>query len=127
MDSNRHDPDGGNNTGGLSRPPDLVVVAATVGKVTPERSTENPRPHPSPQRHNRSPPPDDEPVERLAADLLVGAGRIEDYLRTLGVPNPDAYYLRRARRWPIEKHGGYLVASRRQLNHHAEKITAPAA
>jgi hypothetical protein len=61
----------------------------------------------------------------LAGDLLLGAEPIETYLKHLGVPDPDAYYLRRARKWPIGKCGANLVASKRKLARHAHKITAP--
>jgi hypothetical protein len=65
--------------------------------------------------------------ERLAGDLLVGADPIEGYLKTLGVPKPDAYYLRRSGKWPIGKYGANLIASKRRLARHAEKMTAPTA
>jgi hypothetical protein len=61
--------------------------------------------------------------ERLAGDLLVGAGSISAHLKHLGVPKPDAYYLRRTGRWPIGKDGANLVASKRRLGRHADKIT----
>jgi hypothetical protein len=74
---------------------------------------------PNPQQH-------DEGDARVASgDLLVAADPIEDYLKILGVPNPDAYYLRRARKWPIGKYGANLIASKKRLARHAEKITAP--
>ena len=73
----------------------------------------------NPQQH-------DQGDERLAGgDLLIGADPIEGYLKILGVPNPDAYYLRRAGKWPIGKYGANLIASKRRLARHAEKITAP--
>ncbi|HEY5965356.1 MAG TPA: hypothetical protein VIU42_15175 [Xanthobacteraceae bacterium] len=58
-----------------------------------------------------------------AGDLLVGAGPIEAHLKRLGVPDPDAYYLRRSGKWPIGKYGANLIASKRRLARHAEKIT----
>jgi hypothetical protein len=65
--------------------------------------------------------------ERLAGDLLVGAGAIRDYLIYLGIPDPDVYYLRRAGKWPIGKtaegQSANLIASKRRLARHAEKIT----
>jgi hypothetical protein len=65
--------------------------------------------------------------ERLAGDLLVGADAILNYLVFLGMPeDTDVYYLRRAGRWPIGKtagDGGSLIASKRRLAQHAEKIT----
>ena len=67
--------------------------------------------------------------ERLAGDLLVGADAIRDYLVFLGMPDPDVYYLRRAGKWPIGKtggDGGSLIASKRRLARHAQKIAAPA-
>jgi hypothetical protein len=73
----------------------------------------------------------DEWDERLAGgDLLVGAGAIRAFLVYLGMPEGvDPYYLKRARRWPIgntgggDGRGGKLIASKRRLAHHAEKIT----
>ncbi len=66
--------------------------------------------------------------ERLAGgDLLVGAGAIRAFLIYLGMPEgTDPYYLKRAGRWPIGNtgdRGGKLIASKRQLARHAEKIT----
>jgi hypothetical protein len=62
-----------------------------------------------------------------AGDPLIGAEPIEAHLKALGVPNPDAYYLRRSKKWPIGKYGANLIASKKRLARHAEKITAPAA
>jgi hypothetical protein len=68
----------------------------------------------------------DEEDGRLAAgDLLVGAQPIEAFLISLGMPNPDAYYLRRSAKMPIGKFGAHLVASKRKLALHVEKLTAP--
>jgi hypothetical protein len=111
-----------------SRPDDPAVVAAAAGKTTPERSTENQRPRQPSQRHNRGPPfGADEGDERLAGDLLVGADEILAYLVSLGMPEEtDVYYLKRAGHWPIGKtagDGGKLVASKRKLTRHADKIT----
>ena len=61
--------------------------------------------------------------EHHAGDLLVGAGPIEVFLKTLGVPNPDAYYFRRSGNWPIGKCGANLIASKRRLIRHASEIT----
>jgi hypothetical protein len=72
----------------------------------------------------------DDGGERLAGDLLVGADAIRDFLVHLGIPEPDVYYLRRAGKWPIGKtsdgRGAFLIASKRRLVRHAQKITAPA-
>jgi hypothetical protein len=65
--------------------------------------------------------------DALVNDLLVGAQPIEAYLKTLGVPNPDAYYLRRSGKFPIGKYGANLIASKRRLSRHAENITRGAA
>ena len=66
-------------------------------------------------------------AEMRPGDLLVGAEAIRAYLAHLGMPaDVDVYYLRRARRWPIGKtagEGGSLIASKRRLTQHAEKIT----
>jgi hypothetical protein len=81
---------------------------------------------PNPQQYDESADtggssrPDD-----LAGDLLIGAGPIEEHLKTLGVPNPDAYYLRRAKKMPIGKFGAHLIASKRKLTRHTQKIAAP--
>ena len=66
------------------------------------------------------------PDAPLAGDLLIGADLIEAHLRYLGVPDPDAYYLRRSGKWPIGKYGANLAASKLRLNRHAEEITRPA-
>jgi hypothetical protein len=64
-----------------------------------------------------------------AGDLLVTAEAIKAYLIKLGMPeDTDPYYLRRAGNWPIGKtaegKGGFLIASKRRLTRHAQKITA---
>lgn len=66
----------------------------------------------------------------LAGDLLVGADAIRTYLIFLGMPEDiDVYYLRRAGHWPIGKtadgKSANLIASKRRLARHAQKITAP--
>ena len=67
--------------------------------------------------------------DELAGDLLVGADAILAYLVFLGMPeDTDVYYLKRAGRWPIGKTSGggsSLVASKRRLARHAQRITAP--
>jgi hypothetical protein len=73
----------------------------------------------------------DEGDERYAGDLLVGARAIRDYLVWLGRLSDEdddnvVYYLRRTGRWPIGADGGNLIASKRRLTRHAQKITAPA-
>jgi hypothetical protein len=66
-------------------------------------------------------------AEMRPGDLLVGADQIKAFLVELGMPgHVDIYYLKRAGRWPIGKtsgHGGSLIASKRRLTRHAEKIT----
>jgi hypothetical protein len=61
-----------------------------------------------------------------AGDLLIGATVIEAYLKILGVPNPDAYYLRRSKKLPIGKFGAHLIASKRKLNRHITRGAAAA-
>jgi hypothetical protein len=83
------------------------------------------------QRHqperNRRPPIENDGVERLAGDLLVGAAAIRNFLVFLGMPeNTDPYYLKRTGRWPIfntSPEGGKIIASRRRLSNYAEQIT----
>jgi hypothetical protein len=59
-------------------------------------------------------------------DLLVGARAISGFLTHLGMPaETDVYYLKRQGRWPIGSDGIKLVASKRRLIRHAQKITAP--
>jgi hypothetical protein len=124
MDPNPQQQDESADTSGSLRPDDPAVVAAAAGKTTtPERRDESPRQRPPSQQHNRGPLPDDD----FVGDLLVGAGPIEAHLKQLGVPNPDAYYLRRSGKMPIGKFGAHLIASRKRLARHAEKITAPTA
>ena len=69
----------------------------------------------------------DEGDERLAGDLLVGAARIAEHISVLigePVDEDDVYYFRRAGKWPIGKYGAELIATRKKLNRHAQKITA---
>jgi len=65
--------------------------------------------------------------EGVAGDLLVGADAIRAYLVHLGMPgNTDPYYLKRSGTWPIGNtagNGGKLIASKRRLARHADKIT----
>jgi hypothetical protein len=132
MDTSQHDESADT---GSSRPADPDVVARESGKVTPERSSENPRQRPPSQPRNRGQPSDDEPTERLAAgDLLVGAAAIRAFLVELGIPRKtaDPYYLKRTGRWPIGNtggDGGKIIASKRRLIHHADKLArgSPAA
>ena len=69
----------------------------------------------------------DDGEERPTGDLLVGAAQIHAYLVELGMPeDTDIYHIRRRRTWPIGKtsgEGGQLIASKRRLRNHAEKIT----
>jgi hypothetical protein len=68
----------------------------------------------------------DEGDERLAGDLLVGATKIAEHISVLTgepVDRDDVYYFRKAGKWPIGKYGAELIASRRKLNRHAQKLT----
>ena len=110
---------------GSSRPPDPAVVAAAAGKVTRERSSENRRPHQPSRRHNRGPPSDDdEPAERIADDVLLGAKSIAEHITALGFPvnETDVYYLHRVKKWPFNKYGTFLIASKQRLTSHAKKL-----
>jgi hypothetical protein len=59
-------------------------------------------------------------------DLLVGANAIRGFLVYLGMPEgTDPYYLKRTGHWPIHKtsgDGGSLIASKRLLARHANKL-----
>ena len=57
-------------------------------------------------------------------NVLVGAEAIEAYLAEIGIPNENAYYLHRTKRWPIGKYGKYLIATKANFDRHARKITA---
>ena len=67
--------------------------------------------------------------DELAGDLLVGGDAIRDYLVFLGFKTVDPYYLKRSGGgWPIGKtggQGGSLIASKRKLARHLQKITTP--
>jgi hypothetical protein len=67
---------------------------------------------------------DVEPVERLADDVLLGAKSIAEHITSLGFPvnETDVYYLHRAKKWPFNKYGVFLIASKRHLTRHAEKL-----
>jgi hypothetical protein len=65
--------------------------------------------------------------ELLAGDLLVGAEAIRAFLVHLGMPeNTDPYYLKKSGSgWPIGNtagDGGKLIASKRRLARHTDKI-----
>src|SRR5262245_3672513 len=119
MDTTQHnrdesaDIDGAENT---SRPDDPAVVAAATGKTTPEHNDEGQSQHQPSQRHNRGPPDDNEPVEPLADDVLLGAKSIAEHITSLGFPvdEEDVYYLHRAKKWPFHKYGAFLIASKRR-------------
>jgi hypothetical protein len=70
----------------------------------------------------------DDGDEHLAGDVLVGADKIREFLVSLGVPekSADPYYLKRSGNgWPIGSTaagGGRLIASRRRLSRHLDKI-----
>jgi hypothetical protein len=94
MDTSQHDesPDTGS-----SRPADPDVVARESGKVTPERSSENPGQRPPSQPRRRGQPSDDEPTERRAGDLLVGAALPRAPRKTRHTQKTaDPYYLKTA-------------------------------
>jgi hypothetical protein len=65
--------------------------------------------------------------ERLGGDLLVGAEAIRSFLVHLGMPGSvDPYYLKRSGHWPIGNTAGTdgkIIASKRRLIRHLEKIT----
>jgi hypothetical protein len=64
--------------------------------------------------------------DRFSADLLRGAARIAAYLKELGevdVEPGNVYYLKKSGKYPIGRHKGELIASKRQLARHAKKIS----
>ncbi len=71
----------------------------------------------------------DDGDERLAGDFLVGAASIRAFLVSLGLPaTVDPYYLRRTQQWPIGStaaKGGLLIASKRKLARHCQKLATP--
>jgi hypothetical protein len=66
-------------------------------------------------------------VDASTGDLLVTGEAIRAYLVSLGMPeNTDPYYLKKSG-WPIGNtagDSGKLIASKRRLNRHAQKLTA---
>jgi hypothetical protein len=69
----------------------------------------------------------DDGDEHPAGDLLLGAKQIAEYMTSLGIPTDenDVYYAHRAEKLPIGKYGAHLLASRRRLIRHVEKLTTP--
>jgi hypothetical protein len=63
-------------------------------------------------------------VSALADDVLLGAKSIAEHITSLGFPvdETDVYYLHRAKKWPFNKYGIFLIASKRRLTRHAEKL-----
>src|SRR5262245_48248002 len=103
-------------------PDDPAVLAADTGKTPREHSGANQTPHePSQPRKFDD---DDESVERLASDVLLGAKSIAEHITALGFPvdETDVYYLHRTKKWPFNKYGVFLIASRSGLTRHAEKL-----
>ena len=76
---------------------------------------------PNPHQH------DEEDARLTVGDLLVGADAIRAFLVELGMPEgTDPYYLKRTGRWPIGNtggEGGKIIASKRRLLRHADKLT----
>ena len=124
MDMTQHDQDESVDTGS-SRPEDPAVVAAAAGKTTREPSSETQPSHEPSQPRTRGPPRDGSEAH-LAGDVLLGAKKIAKHIETiLGVPvdEDDVYYAHRMKKWPIGKYGALLIASKRRLTNHVEKIT----
>jgi hypothetical protein len=63
-------------------------------------------------------------VSTVADDVLIGAKKIAKHISDLGFPvdEADIYYLHRAKKWPFGKYGVLLIASKRRLTRHAEKL-----
>lgn len=70
---------------------------------------------------------DHEHNEEVTGDILVGAHAVRAFLVHLGMPaNTDPYYLKRTGNWPIGNTAGSdgkIIASKRRLLRHLEKIT----
>ena len=60
----------------------------------------------------------------VADDVLLGAKSIAEHITALGFPvdESDIYYLHRAKKWPFNKYGVFLIASKRRLTSHAKKL-----
>jgi len=60
----------------------------------------------------------------LAGDVLLGAKNIAEHITSLGFPvdETDVYYLHRVKKWPFNKYGAFLIASKRRLTRHAENL-----
>jgi hypothetical protein len=127
MDPNQHN----HEESAVGRPDDPAVIAAAAGKTTPERSSKEQQQHQPSRQHNRG-PPSDQDVDHFIGDFLVGAAAIRAFLVKLGIPEKtaDPYYLKRSGRgWPIGNtggSGGNLIASKRKLIRHVERLTTPA-
>ena len=63
-------------------------------------------------------------VGALADDVLLGAKNIAEHITALGFPvtEADVYYLRRAKKWPFNKYGAFLIASKTRLTRHAKEL-----
>jgi hypothetical protein len=59
-------------------------------------------------------------AERLADDLLAGGAEIAEFL---GCKPREVYHLHKTGRLPIGRLGRKLIASKRQLARHTDKIT----
>jgi hypothetical protein len=98
------------------------VAVAPAGRDQQETATATP-----PSRHGDR--GDADADEANVNDLLVGAAAIKNYLVGLGWPEKiDPYYLRRSG-WPIGSTadgGGKLVATKRRLSRHTQKLASPA-
>jgi hypothetical protein len=67
-------------------------------------------------------------IEAATGDFLLGADEIRGYLVSLGFPKKiDPYYLKKTG-WPIGNTGGngggFLIAMKRRLARHAEKLAS---
>jgi hypothetical protein len=67
-------------------------------------------------------------IDSVADDLLIGGAKVRAFLKLLGFENADPYYFKK-RDWPIGKTGSgqsaKLVASKRRLIRYAQAITIP--
>jgi hypothetical protein len=117
MDTSQHDESADT---GSSRPADPDVVARESGKVTPERSSENPRQRPPLSRAIADSRPTTSRQNISPPAICSSAPRHRAFLVELGIPKK---YLKRTDRWPSAyRRRRRKNHRRRRLIHHADKL-----